>query len=445
MIETLNRYFGLKANNTNIRTEVIAGITTFVTAMYIIVVNPAIISATGLPFNAVLTATVVLSAFCTILMGVYANNPILVAPGMGLNAFFTFAVVIGMKVPVETALGAVFWAGVFFFLLSIFNVRTLIVKSIPKQIRYAVAAGIGLFITLIGFADAKFIVSKGTPVLGMAQLDMIMLTFVIGLVITSILVAKNIKGSLIIGIIITTILAIPIGRFYGDASAINMGVPTLVSWKGIFAAPDFSLIGKLDLVGSLKWAIFPVTFAILFTDMFDSLSTFVGVAEAANLMDKDGEPRNIKQSLIVDAIATGLAGVLGTSSGTAYIESAAGVQQGGRTGLTALVAGMLFIPFMFLSPLLSIVPMIATAPALILVGVFMLKPVLKINWVTMDDAIPAFLAMVLIPFTFSITQGIIWGFLSWTLIKIAMGKYKEISATLIVIDILSILLLLSMV
>ncbi|MFN8135341.1 MAG: NCS2 family permease [Bacteroidales bacterium] len=445
MIETLNRYFGLTANNTNIRTEVIAGITTFVTAMYVIVVNPAIISATGLPFNAVLTATVVLSAFCTILMGIYANNPILVAPGMGLNAFFTFAVVLGMKVPVETALGAVFWAGVFFLLLSVFNVRTLIVKSIPKQIRYAVAAGIGLFITLIGFADAKFIVSKGTPVLGMAQLDMIALTFIVGLIVTSILVAKNIKGSLIIGIVITTILAIPIGRFYGDASAVNMGVPTLVSWKGIFAAPDFSLIGKLDLVGSLKWAIFPVTFAILFTDMFDSLSTFVGVAEAANLMDKDGEPRNIKQSLIVDAIATGLAGVLGTSSGTAYIESAAGVQQGGRTGLTALVAGLLFIPFMFLSPLLSIVPMIATAPALILVGVFMLKPVLKINWVTMDDAIPAFLAMVLIPFTFSITQGIIWVFLSWTLIKIAMGKYKEISATLIVIDILSILLLLSMV
>ena len=350
-----------------------------------------------------------------------------------------------MKMPVETALGAVFWAGVIFFLLSVFNVRTLIVKSIPKQIRYAVAAGIGLFITLIGFADARLIVSKGTPVLGMAPLDMIALTFVVGLIITSILVAKNIKGSLIIGIIITTILSIPIGRLYGDASVINFGVPTLVSWKGVFAAPDFSLIGKLDLIGSLKWAVFPVTFAILFTDMFDSLSTFVGVAEAANLVDKDGEPRNIKQSLIVDAVATGLAGVLGTSSGTAYIESAAGVQQGGRTGLTALVAGLLFIPFMFLSPLLSIVPMIATAPALILVGVFMLKPVLKINWSNMDDAIPAFLAMVMIPFTFSITQGIIWGFLSWTLIKLAMGKYKEISVTLIVIDILSILLLLSMV
>jgi len=189
----------------------------------------------------------------------------------------------------------------------------------------------------------------------------------------------------------------------------------------------------------------PLTFAIRFTYKFESLSTLVGVAEAANLVDKDGEPRNIKQSLIVDAVATGLAGVLGTSSGTAYIESAAGVQQGGRTGLTALVAGVLFIPFMFLSPLLSIVPMIATAPALILVGVFMLKPVLKINWSNMDNAIPAFLAISIIPFTFSITQGIIWGFLSWTLIKLAMGKYKEISVTLIVIDILSILLLLSMV
>lgn len=439
----LEKLFQLKANNTSIRTEIIAGITTFVAAMYIIVVNPAILSQTGLPFGAVLTATVILSAFCTLMMGFYANNPILVAPGMGLNAFFTFSVVLGMKVPVETALGAVFWAGVFFFLLSIFNVRTYIVKAIPKQIRYAVSAGIGLFITLIGFANSNFIVSKGTPLLGMTSLDAIAVTFIIGLIITSILVAKNIKGSLIIGIIITTIILIPIGRLYGDASAINFGTPTLVSWKGIFAAPDFSLLGKLDLVGSLKWAIWPITFAILFTDMFDSLSTFVGVAEAANLTDKDGEPRNIKQSLVVDAVATGLAGVLGTSSGTAYVESATGVQQGGRTGLTAVVAGLMFIPFMFISPLLSIVPSVATAPALILVGVFMLKPVLKINWSNLDDAIPAFLAMVLIPFTYSITQGIIWGFLSWTAIKIFMGKYKEISLTLIIIDILSIILLMS--
>ena len=437
----LDKYFSLSANKTNIRTEVIAGITTFVAAMYIIVVNPAILSQTGLSFSAVLTATVILSAFSTLAMGLYANNPILVAPGMGLNAFFTYSVVLGMKIPVETALGAVFWAGVFFMLLSIFNVRKYIIQAIPKQIRYAISAGIGLFITLIGFANAKFIIPKAMPIIGPAPLDIIIVTFIIGLIITSILVAKNIKGALIIGIIITTIISIPIGRLYGDASLINFGIPTLVSWNGLFSAPDFSLLGKLDLVGSLKLAIWPVTFAILFTDMFDSLSTFVGVAEAADLTDEKGEPRNIKKSLIVDAFATGFAGFLGTSSGTAYIESAAGVQQGGRTGLTAVVAGLLFLPFMFFSPLLSMVPAIATAPALILVGVFMLKPILKINWMTFDDAIPAFLAMVLIPFTYSITQGIIWGFLSWTLIKLSMGKYKEISFTLIIIDIFAIIML----
>lgn len=434
------KLFQLKANRTDIRTEVLAGITTFVAAMYIIVVNPAILSQTGLPFNAVLTATVVLSAFCTIMMGLYANNPILVAPGMGLNAFFTFTVVMGMKIPVETALGAVFWAGVLFFVLSIFNVRTLIVKAIPKQIRFAVSAGIGLFITLIGFANAGFITQK-TPLIGLGALNPITVTFIVGVLITAILVIRNIKGALIIGIIITTILSIPIGRLYGDASAVTQGTAQLVAWKGLFSAPDFSLLFRLDLVNSLKIAIWPVTFAILFTDLFDSLSTFVGVAEAANLVDEKGEPRNIKQSLIVDAIATGFAGVLGTSSGTAYIESASGVQQGGRTGLTAVIAGLLFIPFMFFSPILSMVPSVATAPALVMVGVFMLKPILKINWESFDDAIPAFLSLVLIPFTYSITQGIIWGFLSWTFIKIIIGKYREISITLVVIDILAILLL----
>jgi len=437
----LTKYFKLSENNTTIRTEIIAGITTFVAAMYIIIVNPTILRQAGLPFNAVLTATVILSAFCTIMMGIYANNPILVAPGMGLNAFFSFSVVIGMKVPVETALGAVFWAGVFFFFLSIFNIRTYIVQAIPKQIRYAVSAGIGLFISFIGFANSKFIISKGEPLLGMAHLDAVNITFIVGLIITAIFVAKNIKGSLIIGIIITTVLCIPIGRYYGDATSFNMGTSTLVSWKGFIATPDFSLLGKLDLVGSLKFSIWPITFAILFTDMFDSLSTFVGVAEAANLVDAKGEPRNIKQSLVVDAIATGLAGLLGTSSGTAYIESAAGVQQGGRTGLIAVIAGLLFIPFIFFSPLLSIIPAVATASALVLIGVFMLRPILKINWMILDDAIPAFLAMVLIPFTYSITQGIIWGFLSWTLIKLFMEKYKEISISLLIIDILSILLL----
>ena len=436
-----NDFFELGKNNSTVKTEVLAGITTFLAAMYIIVVNPAIISKTGMPFSAVLTATVIVSAFSTIMMGLYAKNPILIAPGMGINAFFAFSVVLGMGVKWETALGSVFWSGIVFILLSVFNVRTYIVKAIPKQIRFAVSAGIGLFIALIGLNSAHFIVSDPSTLVKLGDMNAITITFAVGLIITALLIIKRIKGAIIIGIIITTIISVPIGRLYGDASAVNFGLPTLVTWKGIFEAPDFSLLFKLDLIGSLKLAIWPITFAFLFTDMFDSLSTFVGVAEAANLTDPDGEPRYVKESLIVDAVSTTISGLFGTSAGTAFIESATGIEEGGRTGLTAVVAGLLFIPFMFISPLLSIVPSIATAPALVIVGVFMMKPVLNINWSKFDDAVPAFLALILIPFTYSITQGIIWGFLSWTLIKLVVGKTDEISPMLIAIDIFAVLAL----
>ncbi|HOY32006.1 MAG TPA: NCS2 family permease [Bacteroidales bacterium] len=436
----LEKFFSLKSNHTNIRTEILAGITTFVAAMYIIIVNPAMVSDTGMPFSAVLTGTVVLSAFCTIMMGIYAKNPILIAPSMGLNAFFTYFVVAGMKVPVEIALGALFWAGVLFFILSVFNIRSKIVEAIPKPIRYAIAGGIGLFIALLGFVNAGFIIVK-PPFIGLGPMNVVTLIFAGGILLIAVLMVKKVKGAMMIGIIAITLFCIPVGRWLGDVSAVNHGIPALVSWKGFYQAPDFSFFLKLDLLNSLKLAVWPVIFAVCFTDMFDSLSTFVGVAEAAGLKDKNGEPRNIKQSLIVDAVATGLAGMLGTTSGTAYIESASGVAQGGRTGLTAVVAGLLFIPFMFFSPLLSMVPSVATAPVLVIVGVFMMKPVMNINWDEMDDAIPCFLAMILIPLTYSITQGIIWGLLSWTLIKLITGKYGEISITLVIIDVFSILLL----
>ncbi len=435
----MDSLFKLEQNNTTVKTEVLAGITTFLATMYIIVVNPAIISETGMPFSALLTATILVTAFSSIAMGIYANNPIVLAPGMGLNAFFTYGVVIGMKVPWETALGAIFWSGIVFILLSILNVRVAIVKAIPKQLRYAIASGIGLFISFIGFKSANFIVSNPATLIARGDLNPITITFLIGLAITAILVVRKTPGALILGISITTLLAIPIGRVWGDASAINYGTSTLVTWGGFVSAPDWSLLFKLDLVGSLKLSILPVIFAFLFTDMFDSLSTFIGVAEAADLTDEDGEPRNVKQSLIVDGISTTISGLFGTSSGTAYIESATGIEQGGRTGLTAVVGGLLFLPFIFLSPLLSIVPGIATATALVLVGVFMMKPVLKINWASFDDAIPAFFAMLLIPLTYSITQGIVWGFLSWTVIKIAAGKTNEITLTLFIIDIFAIL------
>ncbi len=434
----MKEYFEFDKLKTDYKTEVLAGITSFLATMYIIVVNPAIISQTGMPFAGVLTATVLVSAFSSIAMGIYAKNPIIMAPGMGINAFFAYSVVLGMGVKWEVALGTVFWSGVIFILLSIFNIRELILKAIPKQLRFAISAGLGFFITFIGFENAKFIIANPATLVSIAKMNPIIVTFLVGLVITSILVVKRVKGALIIGIAFTTLLAIPIGRFWGDASSINYGVSTLVTWQGLFAWPDFTLFFKLDLIESLKFSLWPVIFAFLFTDLFDSISTFIGVSEAADLVDENGEPRRIKQSLIVDAFGTLISGPFGTSAATSYIESATGVEEGGRTGLTAIVAGLLFLPFMFISPLLSVVPAIATAPALVLVGVFMMKPVLKINWTQLDDAIPAFIGMVLIPLSYSITQGIIWGFISFTIIKIAVGKKEEVSWMLIVIDILAV-------
>ncbi len=436
----LQKLFSVEGETFSLRNELIGGLTTFLASMYIIVVNPAILSKSGMPFSGVLTATILVSAFCSIAMGLYAKNPILIAPGMGLNAFFTYSVVLTMGVSWQTALGAVFWSGVIFILLSVFNVRTYIVQAIPRQLRFALAGGIGLFISLIGFENAHFIVNSPATILTFGELNSITLTFVVGLFFTAVLVARRVNGALIIGIVFTTLLSWPIGRLYGDASAL-FGQSTLVNFGDFISRPDFSLLFKLDLIGSLKWSFLPVIFAFLFTDMFDSLSTFIGVAEAGNLLDQKGEPQNIKQSLIVDAFATTLSGLVGTSSGTSYIESATGIEEGGRTGLTAVVAGLLFLPFMFFAPLLSVVPAIATAPALVLVGVFMMQPVAKINWQKYDDAIPAFLGFILIPLTYSITQGIIWGFLSWTVIKVLTGKKHEVSLTLLIIDLFAVLAL----
>jgi adenine/guanine/hypoxanthine permease len=434
----MQAYFDLTKNKSSLRTEIIAGGFSFLATSYIIVVNPSILSKAGMPFAGVLTATVLVCFFSSLMMGLYAKNPILVAPGMGLNAFFTFSAIIGMKIPWQTALGAVFWSGIIFLLLSVFNIRVYIVKAIPKTLRYAIAAGIGLFITLIGLINAGFIVHQPATIVGPGKLTPALITFLAGLLVTAILVTKNIRGAILLGILFTTLAAYPIGRWY----AMDSTAP-LVNWSGLFAAPDFSLFLQLDFTGSLKWTVWPVIFAFVFTDMFDSLSTFIGLSEASGLLDENGEPRHIKQSLLVDAFSTTIAGLLGSSPGTAYIESAVGIEAGGRTGLTAVTGALLFLPFLFLAPLLSVVPAIATAPALVLVGVFMVRPVTKINWLQLDDAIPAFLAMVLIPFTYSITQGITWGFLSWTVLKLVSGKRKEISIALLIIDAFAVLALIN--
>ncbi|MDF4202960.1 NCS2 family permease [Maribacter sp. SA7] len=432
----------MRDKNRFFRTEILAGVSSFLATFYIIIVNPAILSASGMPFSAAVTSTVLVCAFGSIMMGIYAKNPVVIAPGMGLNAFFTYTAVLGLGLSYETALGAVFWAGVLFLILSVLKIRDKIVIAIPHALRYGIAAGIGLFVSFIGLQNACFIIDDKATLVGLGSVkDPMFLTFLIGLIVTAILVSRKVTGAIIIGIILTTIFAWPIGRWWGDASLINYGVPTIVNYTGVFSMPDFSLLFKADIIGSIQYAYLPVIFVFAFTDLFDSLSTFVGLAEASGYKDEDGNPKNLKKSLLVDAVTTIFSGLVGTSSGTAYIESAVGIREGGKTGLTAITAGLLFLPFLFFSPLLSIVPSIASSIALVLVGSFMMKPLTKIDWTMADEAIPVFITMILMPLTYSITTGIIFGFLTFTLLKLFTGKKGEVNPILIIINILSLLYL----
>jgi AGZA family xanthine/uracil permease-like MFS transporter len=424
------------------KTEILAGISTFLACFYIIIVNPAILSVTGMPFSAVVTATILVSSFGSLMMGLYAKNPIVVAPGMGINAFFAYTAVLGFGLTIEEALGAVFWSGVLFLLLSFFNTREKIIRAIPNSLRHAVSAGIGLFICFIGLQNADFIVANPATLVSMASFkDPSTLTFLAGLLFTGILTLRKVPGALLFGIAFTTLLAWPIGRWWGDASAIAGGASTLVNYQGLFSWPDFSLVGKADLIGSLQYSYLPVIFVFTFTLLFDGISTFVGLAEASGLKDAEGNPQNMQKSLLTDSFATLLAGLVGSSSGTAYIESAVGISAGGRTGLTAVTAGLLFIPFLFFSPLLSLIPSIASSIALVLVGSFMVLPLTQINWKDPEEALPSFLTMVLIPFTYSLSIGISFGFITYTLFKFALGKRKEIHPILIWISLLSIFFL----
>lgn len=402
--------FQLAENNTTVSTEFFGGLTSFLASFYIIIVNPAILSQAGLPFEAVCTSTILAAAFTTILMGLYANNPIILAPGMGLNAYFTYSVVIGKQIPPEMALGIVFWSGILAVTLSLLKVREKIISFIPKQIRYAVSCGIGVFIAFIGLQKGGIISSHPATLVSMGDFtDPKVITFFIALLISIILVVKNIKANLILGIFLTFLLAIPLGRLYGAEEIVKFG--HFIAW------PDFSLFGKVDILGSLKLAFIPTMLGFMFTDLFDTISTLVGVCEAGNLLDKDGMPRNMKKTLVADSIATPIASILGTSSTTSFIESAAGIQAGARTGLSSVFAGLMFLPFLFFSPLLSMFSEYTTAPVLVIVGAFMMSPVLKIEWDRLEFALPAFLAMILIPLSFSITTGIVVGLVSYYFLR----------------------------
>ena len=420
----------LKSEKVSVRTEAIAGITTFFTMAYIVIVNPSILSTegTGMSFNGVLTATVLVCFVMTMLMGLYAKLPFAVAPGMGINAFFTFNVILGRHVPWPTALGIIFWAGVLFLLISATPVRLTIARAIPAELRIGTAAGIGLFLTFIGLKNAGFIVSDPATFVTLGTLDIKALLTILGTGLTIWLLIKKNPLAFLAGIFFVTLIAL--------SFRLVKAPPQL------FAAPDFqSVFLKLDILGALKLSLVPTIIAILFTDLFDSISTFIGVSHAAGLVDERGEPRNLKEGLIVDSFATLGAGLAGTSSGTAYIESIAGINMGGRTGLTSVFTALCFLPCLFLAPLAGMVPPYATASVLILVGASMFRSVAGITFSKIEESLPAFLTIILIPLTFSITQGILWGFISHVTLYLMVGRRREIHPVMYALAAISIGLL----
>jgi adenine/guanine/hypoxanthine permease len=406
--------------------DVIGGVTTFFTMAYIVVVNPSILSTagTGMTFSGALTATVLIASSMTLLMGLYARLPFAVAPGMGLNAFFAFTIVLQNKVPWQTALGMVFWAGVLFLAVSMTPLREHIALAIPASLRKAAAAGIGLLLTFIGLRNTGLIVADPATLVRMGTLDHRVVFLLIGILIAAILMRRDNPLAFLAAILTVTILAWATG--YAKPPA------TLLS------APDFSsAFLALDIRGALKLSLLPAIVAILFTDLFDSLSTFIGVAAAAGLTDADGRPINLRRGLIVDAFATLTSGLAGTSPGTAYVESIAGIRMGGRSGRASVVTALCFVPCFFLAPLAAAVPAYATAAVLILVGVAMFQSITTVDFSSMEDALPAFITAVLIPLTLSITQGILWGFLLHALLYTVAGRWRDVGITLWLLALLS--------
>jgi len=405
----------LNPSRSHTATEAIAGITTFFAVAYIVVVNPSILSTpgTGIPFSGALTATVLICFSMTLLMGLYARLPFAVAPGMGINGFFTFTLILGRQVPWRAALGMVFWAGIAFLILSATPLRPALVRAIPASLRAATAVGLGLFLALIGLRSAGLVVADPVTLVRMGRLDHRALLMIVGLGVTLWLSARRSSLAYLAGIFTVTAIAALAGLVSPPPQ--------------LFSAPDFrSVFLQLDIWGALRWALAPAIVSLLFTDLFDSLSTLIGVAQAAEMLDADGHPVNLKQALIVDAFATLGAGLAGSSSGTAYVESAAGINAGGRTGLTSVFTALCFLPCFFVGPLVAMVPSYATAPVLILVGAAMFRSVGSIDFGQLEEGLPAFLTIILMPLTFSITQGILWGFISHVGLYCLAGRRREV-------------------
>lgn len=418
----LERTFKLNENKTNVKTEIIAGITTFMTMGYILAVNPGILSAAGMDPGGVFTATALSAIIATVIMAFYANYPFVLAPGMGLNAFFAFSVCGIMGHSWEFALTAVFLEGIIFILLSFVNAREAIVNAIPMNLKNAVSVGIGLFIAFIGFQGAGIIVNDDAVLVKLGDVTSpAAIVAILGIIITGILLHKKVKGAILIGILASTIIGLPLGVTPMPEKIVSLP-PSLsqVAFK-----LNFSEIFTLDML--------VVLFTFLFVDVFDTIGTLIGVASKADMLDEKGTLPRVKPALFADAVGTTVGALLGTSTVTTYVESASGVAEGGRTGLTALTSAVLFALALFLAPLFGIIPSAATAPALIIVGLFMMSPIKKIDLDDFTEAIPAFLTIIMMPIAYSIAEGIVFGMVSYAVLKLLTGKGKEVSPVIYIL------------
>jgi len=419
----MEKLFKLKEHNTSVKTEVVAGVTTFLTMAYILIVNPQILSNTGMDMGGLFTATALSAAIATLVMAFAANLPFALAPGMGLNAFFAFTVVLTMGYSWQFALTAVFLEGIIFIILTLLNVREAIINCIPTNVKRAISVGIGLFIAFIGLQNAGVIVNDEATLVVLGDVTSpVTLLAIIGLVITGVLLAFRVKGSLLIGIVATTVIGLPLG-----ITQLPSGSWAPPSLAPIFFKFDFSQIFTIDML--------VVLFTFLFVDMFDTVGTLIGVSTKAGIIDKDGNIPKVKGALFADAIGTTVGACLGTSTVTTYVESAAGVAEGGRTGLTAVTSAILFLLALFVSPLFLMIPGAATAPALVLVGLFMMSPIIHIDFEDYTEAIPAFLTIIMMPLAYSIADGIMFGMLGYVVLKLLSGKSKDVNVVTIAVAI----------
>ncbi len=428
----MEKFFMLKENNTNVKTEILAGITTFMTMAYILAVNPGMLSATGMDAGGVFTATTISAIVATLIMALYAKYPFALASGMGLNAFFAFTIVLGpMGKSWQFALTAVLIEGIIFILLSVLKAREAIFDSIPLNLKHAVSVGIGLFIAFIGLSGAGIVVTGDGTIVALGDLASGgAAVAIIGIIITGYLLSRKVNGAILIGIIATTLIGIPLG-----VTIIPEGF-SIVSLPPSVADVAFKFVG-FEEIFSLEMLV--VVFTFLFVDIFDTVGTLAGVSSKAGMLDENGRLPRVGKALMADAVGTIVGACLGTSTVTTYVESAAGVAEGGRTGLTSLATAGMFAIALFFAPLFTMIPAAATAPALVIVGLFMMTPITKINFIDFTEAIPAFLTIVMMPFAYSIADGIVFGMVSYVVLKLLTGRTKEVSKVMWVLALLFVL------